>query len=452
MKKKRTTLIVGILFLCIGLQLFNYGASTANGPFLTELGGYQHYSLINAFGSTGSMIALPAVGAIMNKIGRKKVIILGNFIMFSARCCVLLTDETFTFMLLQFFGAFGMGLILSVPHSLVATVFSHQESLKYYGFISTMTVLGALISPLVAGILIDAELTRIAYLIWIPVSLIGVVLILKNCNSSAASSKLKFDTLGLFYLAALVIPLILWMGLAGKVFSWISAGLFLPGIATISAFLLVRHSLRIDNPTVPLHIFQYKKFRTAFTVNFLLVPFSTCSAGYVLVYILYTMEKSATIGSTGAMPNTVLTMIGGLIVGRILAKNFSKNLRALMIVSSLCFAGALLCFSLLSAKSPMLQVWLGSALGGIANAIAQTCLTPFFQDDLPAEARTAAQGMFQFSSLCGSALFGSASGIAISSSGGNIKYAFYIALAMAVINVFLVFRFLTVPQKQTASQ
>lgn len=451
MKKKSSMLIVGILFLCVGLQFFNYGASTANGSLLTKMGGYQHYSLINAFGSTGSMIALPAVGAITNKIGRKKVITLGVFIMLAARCFILITDKTFVFMLLQFFGAFGMGLILSVPHSLVATFFSHQESLRCYGLISSMTALGALVSPLLAGILIDAELTRIAYLIWIPLTLVGVILILKNYDLRTASSKLKFDTLGLCYLAAFVIPLVLWLGLAGKLFPWISAGLCLPGVAIVSAFLLAKHSLQVDNPTVPLHIFQHKKFRTAFAVNLLLVPFSTCSAGYVLIYILYTMEKSATVGSTGAMPNTILTMIGGLVTGRVLAQNFSKNVRKLMIISVFCFFGALLCFSLLDANSSMLQVWLGSALGGIANAIAQTCLTPFFQGDLPENTRTTAQGMFQFSSLCGSVLFGSASGIAISSSGGNTKYAFYIALAMAVINVFLVFRFLTVPQKQTAS-
>lgn len=449
--KKDKLLIMGIFILCVGLQFFNYGGSTANGPFLTQNNGYQYYSLVNALGSAGSMIALPAVGAISNRIGRKKIILLGTAIMFAARCAIQITGNPFVFMLLQFMGSFGVGLILSVPYSLIGQIFSQQESIRYYGLLSTMNAIGALSGPFVAGLMLDAGYTKAVYLLWIPLVAAGVFLIIKNCANTVPVRTVKFDKLGLLYLAVFVVSFILWLGLSGKVFPWLSLVLLLLFAAIMSAVLLIKHSCRIQNPTVPVHIFRYKNFRTAFSVNFLLVPFSTCSAGYVLVYILYTMEKSATVGSTGAMPNTILTMIGGLVIGRILAQNFSKNVRKLMIISVFCFFGALLCFSLLDANSSMLQVWLGSALGGIANAIAQTCLTPFFQAGLPKEENVAAQGMYQFSSTCGSAVFGAIAGAAISTSGGNTKYAFYIALAMAVINVFLVFRFLTVPQKQTAS-
>lgn len=447
--KSKRILTAGLFLLCVGLQFFNYGGSTANGPFLTELGGYHFYSLVNSLGSAGSMIALPAVGAICNKTGRRNIICIGTAIMLTARCAIQITVNSFVFMVWQFIGSFGAGLIMSIPYSLFGMMFEQQTAVRYYGFLATMNALGALCGPVFAGMLVDAGYTKAAYVIWIPLILISLILIFHSCPNIKGNTVKKFDVLGLFYLAAFVASFVLWLGLSGKVFPWISYGLILLVIAVISAVLLVRHSTHIDNPTVPLHVFRYKNFRTAFTVNFLLVPFATCSAGYVLMYILYTMGQTTTVGSTGAMPNTILTMVGGLFMGRILAKNFAFNIRKMMQISTICFAGALLCFSSLQPESSMVQVWIGSALGGVANSIAQTCLTPFFQHDLPRNEVVAAQGMYQFSSTCGSAIFGSVAGVAIAATGGNVKCAFYIAFAMALVNIILVFTNIRIPQNST---
>lgn len=445
--RSKRIITVGVFLMCVGLQLFNYGGSTANGPFLTELGGYHFYSLVNSLGSAGSMIALPAVGAIGNKTGRRNIICIGAAIMLVARCAIQITSNSFVFMALQFVGSFGAGLIMSIPYSLVGSMFEQHMAVRFYGYLATMNALGALLGPFLAGILVDGGYTKIAYLIWIPFIFISLILIFCSYPNIKSDTEKKFDVLGLCYLAIFVVSFVLWLGLSGKAFPWISTGLILLAIAIVSVILLVKHSKHIDNPTVPLHVFRYKNFRTAFTVNFLLVPFATCSAGYTLMYILYTMGQSTTVGSTGAMPNTILTMVGGLFVGRILAKNFALGIRKMMIISSVCFAGALLCFSLLQPGSSMIQVWIGSALGGIANSIAQTCLTPFFQYNLPQNETIAAQGMYQFSSTCGSAIFGAVAGVAITATGGNVKYAFYLAFLMALINILLVLKFVKVPQK-----
>lgn len=201
--------------------------------------------------------------------------------------------------------------------------------------------------------------------------------------------------------------------------------------------LLFKHSFKTENPTVPLYIFKYPRFRAAFFSNMLLVTFSTCAAGYVLIYILYTMNKSATLGSTSTMPSTIMIMICGLFMGRVLAKNFIKNVRMLMIVCAFCILAALLCFCMLTAESSMLLVWIGSALGGIGNSIAQTCLTPFFQYGLPQEEIASAQGMYTFSSTCGSTIFVAVVGVLVGIT-GTVKIVFYTAAILAFINVVLV--------------
>lgn len=446
--KNKSLLIAGVFILCVGLQFFNYGGSTAVSPFLTALGAYQYYSLVSSLGSAGSMIALPAVGAVSNKIGRRNILILGSAIMLIARAAIQFTNNIFLFMVWQTMGSFGSGLIMSIPYSLIGSLFEQKDAVRYYGFLATFNALGALCGPVIAGILVDAGLVKISFLIWIPLVILSLIMISISYPNLKVDSKQKFDIVGLGYLAAFVVPLVLWLGLSGKVFPWFSPGLILLLIAVIAAIFLYKHSPKVANPTVPLHVFKYRNFRTAFAVNFLLVPFATCSAGYVLVYILYSMEKSTTMGSTGAMPNTILIMICGLFMGRILARNFVRNIRIMMIISSLCFAGALLCFCLLQPESPMIQVWIGSALGGIGNSIAQTCLTPFLQYDLPKYEHVAAQGMYQFSSTCGSSIFGAIAGVLIGLSGGNTKFAFYFAFLLALVNVALVCFFVKIPEKR----
>jgi len=431
-------LLLGVLLLCTGMQFFSYGGNTAMGPLLTALGGYQYYSLVASLGSAGTMMALPAVGAIGGKIGRRTVILLGITIMLLSRTAMQSVDNVYLLMMWQMLGSVGMGLIMSAPYAIVGSLFERVTAMRYYGFIATFNALGALCGPLLSGRLVDAARLRLPFLIWIPLVGMGVLLLMKSYPNTRDIDATKFDWLGLGYLAVFVVTLVLWLGLSGKLFPWISMGLVLPVITAAAAVLLLRHSKEVERPAVPLYMFQYKRFRTAFFSNLLLVTFSTCAAGYVLIYILYTMNKSTTLGATSTMPSTVLIMVCGLFMGRILARNFEKNVRTLMVICSLCIFSALLCFSLLTPESSMIQVWLGSALGGIGNSIAQTCLTPYFQHGLPKEEFAAAQGMYQFSSTCGSSLFGAVVGVLMGLNGGDPKAAFYLACALAFINIILV--------------
>ena len=119
----------------------------------------------------------------------------------------------------------------------------------------------------------------------------------------------------------------------------------------------------------------------------------------------------------------------------------------LMITCALCILAALVCFCMLTPNSSMLLVWVGSALGGIGNSIAQTCLTPFFQYGLPKEEIASAQGMYTFSSTCGSTIFVAVVGVLVNIF-GTVKVVFYTAAIMGLINVILVFMRVKISQEE----
>ncbi len=448
--KNKNLFLIAVLLLGTGTQFFNYGCNTAMTPLLKEINGYHLYSLAAALGSTGTMVALPAVGALGGKAGRRNIIVIGAAIMLACMVGTYFTYDPYLFMVLRFLSSLGSGLVMSAPFSIIGTVWDRQQAMKYYGFISTFNAVGALCGPLAAGALVDAGMGRLPFFLWVPFYVFAVAVICMAYPNVKQETGSRFDVLGLFYLACTVVPLILWLGLSGdgKPLAWAGPGLILP-VVVVFAVLLTKHSAKLAHPTVPLRMFKQKRFRTAFFINMLVVCFSTVTSGYVLNYILYSMNRSTTVGSTSTMPMNIVLVICGLFMGSILRKNFVKNVRTMMLIGTLALLAGLSCYSLLQPDSPMLLVWIGSAVGGLGNSMNQTCMTPFFQYGLPKEDFAAAQGMYQFSSTGMASVFVPFVGVFVNMT-GSIKPVFYIATILAAVNVVLVFCFVKITKEEEA--
>ena len=312
--KNKNLFLIAVLLMGTGTQFFNYGCNTAMTPLLKEINGYHLYSLAAALGSTGTMVALPAVGALGGKAGRRNIIVIGAAIMLACMVGTYFTYDPYLFMVLRFLSSLGSGLVMSAPFSIIGTVWDRQQAMKYYGFISTFNAVGALCGPLAAGALVDAGMGRLPFFLWVPFYVFAVAVICMAYPNVKQETGSKFDVLGLFYLACTVVPLILWLGLSGdgKPLAWAGPGLILPVVVIVFAVLLTKHSAKLAHPTVPLRMFKQKRFRTAFFINMLVVCFSTVTSGYVLNYILYSMNRSTTVGSTSTMPMNIVLVICGL--------------------------------------------------------------------------------------------------------------------------------------------
>lgn len=450
--KNKKLFLIAVLVMCTGMQFFNYGGNNAMAPLLTSMNGYHLYSLVAALGSAGTMITLPAVGAIGDKVGRRNIVLVGTGLILVARVAIQFTYNPYVFMVWQLLGSIGSGCIISAPYSMIGATYGPKEAMKYYGFIATFNAIGSLFGPLCAGALVDAGIGRLPFLLWVPFFLFSIPVIVIAFPNIKRPSNSKFDLMGLLYLAGAVMSFVLWTGLSGngKPLAWVGPGLLLPVATILCVILLVRNNAKIERPTVPLHVFKNVRFRIAFFSNMMLVAFSTCASGFLVNYLLYVMNKSATLSSTSTLPMTIVIVIAGLFVGSILAKNFRKNIRILMIVSTGCILCALACFSALQPTSPMILVWIGSACGGLGNAIAQSCLTPYFQYGMAPEEMPAAQGMYQFSGTGGATIFVAVVGVLVGAT-GSIKPVFYTGLLLAIINFIMILTCLRITDQDVAA-
>ena len=61
-KQKNWAFIIGILIMCVGMQIANYGTAVCVSGEVNKMGAMQYYVLINCLGSLGMMLILPLVG------------------------------------------------------------------------------------------------------------------------------------------------------------------------------------------------------------------------------------------------------------------------------------------------------------------------------------------------------------------------------------------------------
>lgn len=184
------------------------------------------------------MVALPAVAALGRKIGSKTVLFLGAFLMLFGRVGMQFANSVFTIGLFNFLGSFGSGFVITAPFVMIGTAFERSASIKYYGYIATFNAIGSLIGPPLAGMLVDVNLPRISFLLWIPLYVFSLIAIGMLYPNSKSQSKEKFDVTGWLYLAIMVFAFVMWTGLSGKVFPWLSFGLLLPVAVAVFAWLL----------------------------------------------------------------------------------------------------------------------------------------------------------------------------------------------------------------------
>jgi MFS family permease len=347
----------------------------------------------------------------------------------------------------------GIGLFISAPYLLITAAVEAKDRPKFFGFIATFNAIGALSGPLLAGILIDLGFASAAFLAYAPIVVIAVILVLTLSPKTAGMqrpSQAKFDFLGLILLVFSISCLVLWISLGGRFIPWfglVGVTLLVIGIA---AFIgLVVYEGKQVNPVVSLSLFRKKRFTTAFLCVFVQAAYTTSAAGYTIVYVQQIMQAPASVSSTVTMPQTIVMLLLGLVLGSFLKKNFAGRIRMVCLTATVCStAGSFLLFSLQPA-SPMAIIYLATAIGGVAVAISQTAFTPFFQTELQPQEYGAAQGLYGFANTGGSCVFGSVAS-AVMNMGYSINTVYLVAAILCTFGLIVGFIGFRMPASQPA--
>ncbi|MBR0373614.1 MAG: MFS transporter [Mogibacterium sp.] len=448
-QSKKGLMIFATLFLMVGMMMASYSSNVLLPSELMKFADPTDtmYSLIYAFmaaiASTGMMIALPISGSLSAKFGAKTIILFGILAQFACKLAIPFIGSIVPFGIVYFLMGFFGGLFMAAPYSVMAELVTPQERPKYFGFLAAMSAVGALLGPLLTGIVSAKAGAKIAWPFYAVFLIIPFVLFLLFYPNRKRPG-MKFDFLGMLYLAIFVIPLIFWLSLGGGLFKRFSGiGLGLLALAIVALVLLIKRETTIEGPAVPLKMFAKPRFRTTFIVAALIVAYATTAGAYGIRYAQQVMGVSQTVSSTVTMPQTVVQFIVGLVIGGIIGKQFKKKFRAVGLLSVIVYIVALLIMWSLKPDSPIALLLLATGIGGIGQGISQSQYAAFFQTELKMEEIRPAQGMYQFSqtgfSSIITAVYGLAQGL-----GAQMHDLFLIGAlicALGLVVAFIGFRF-----------
>ncbi|WKY43906.1 MFS transporter [Eubacteriaceae bacterium ES2] len=440
---KKGFMVVVLLFTMITATASGYSNNVVLPVFLTKMNMLDYYAVFAALSSMGMMTALPLGGSLSAKFGGKAVILFGLIAQFAARAIMVVVPNIIVFAILYTLAGFFSGLYMVAPYSVMAEVVSPEERPKHFGFVAAASAVGALTGPLLAGIISDIvspEIAFVSYAIFAIIPIIGFTTSYPNRKVQMG----KFDLLGIVYLVVFVCCLVMWLSLGNKLFSFVSPiGIALPILAITALTLMIRREAKIDNPAVPILMFKKKRFRYTFIIQALIVAYATCIGAYGIVYAQQIMQLGAMVSSTITMPQTIVQFIVGLFIGAFVGKAFKKRFRVVGLLSITTYLIGLLIFYTLTPDSAIFIIYLATGIGGIGQAISQSCYAAFFQTELKIEEIKQAQGMFAFSQTGGSSVFMAITGVLLTF-GLTLNQVFLVGaifVLTALVLAFFGFRF-----------
>jgi MFS family permease len=436
---KKTAIVFAVMMLYAGFASSGYGVNVIFPLKMELMDAMEYYPLRSATGTLGMMVALPLVGKLCDVFGTKAVVIFGVILQAVFRFLLIHSDTWQTLILFHMVSMVGVGFYVSAPFAILSDVFAPKDRPKYFGMLIAFKAIGSLTGPLVTGVLMDKGALGPAFMSYIPFTVIAMPFIFAfypNIKTNRMQGR-KFDFCGLALVVVGVSCVILFLTLCGQLFGWLSPqGLTLLIVGATSLLLLVRLENRHENPTVAIHLFRKKRFRSAFLCAMCMSAFGGTFGAYIYVYAQQIMHVSATLSSTATMPMTIAQVFFGFIFGRYFAKHFISRFRpaALFSVAVTVVAMGALCF--LTPSSSMFLIYLGSILGGVGSVMPQSVFANFFQTELKPEEIGAAQALFTFGGTAGSSLFLAVTGTMFNA-GLSYTHVFILAVAFCVAGLVI---------------
>ncbi len=464
-RRKNWAFILGVLIMCIGMQIANYGTAVCVSGEVQRMGAMDYYVLVGAMGSLGMMLILPVVGKLTAIFSLQTMIAAGICIQFLGRLGMIFSNTWIPYALSYLLQSIGGGFYVSSAYINMGGAVEPQERAKFFGYIPLANAVGAIFGPVLVSSMYAAGgiAAKMAYIINLPITLLGFALIFKDCSTRKTPGATKgFDFLGLGLTVLGIACMVLWLNLGGKTFQWISlpsAALLVAGV-TFLAWLAKRETT-IANPAVPLRMFKNKRLLAAFLCAIVASAYSTCSASYSIMWIRINYSGfpgSTLFNGTASLPQQVVMVILGLFLGGYIGKKFTRRFRPFGIAAmaaAMVATGLLYClkFSGTAAENNiitigdipvgMLMIWLAVSIGGFTSVVAQSTFSVFWQSNTPKEDIPSGQAMYSFGSTGGSCIFGAVVGVVLGTS-GDYSRAFatgFVFAAIGLIVAILGFRF-----------
>jgi EmrB/QacA subfamily drug resistance transporter len=333
-------------------------------------------------------------GALVDRLGAKRVVILGGVLFAAAALCCGLAPNIGVLLAARVVQATGSAMLTPSCTALIVGAFpdSHRAT-AVAGYAATGSIASGF-GPTLGGLLVDAGGWRWAFYAMVPGGVIGAVLVALLVADTRTSTRRPVPDLIGVGLIITSVGLVISGLVETRSWGWGDPRVLLAiAVGLGLGVVLVHRSLRHPAPALDLTLFRHPSFAAANLGTFV---FSTGFFGVFFGYPLFLTDVWGYGARTAGLLMTPIAACGVIVAplaGRVIR---ARGLGALLVPAGALVAAGSLLLLVAADSEPDMRVWLpGIFLTGIGASAAWPCFYAGVVADVPSDRYAAASGINQ---------------------------------------------------------
>ena len=436
-KGKKNAVQIGCICMMLSVAMYGLVFATLTSPILESVNAMGYVSLFSIFAGMGVSIMTPIGGKLGDLIGRRNIVVIPGFV----RSLVPL-------MILRLLIGFAQGAFTAAPYIIAGLINERKDVPKAMGMLATAIAVGGFGGSIIAGILTDMGLLKVAILMPAVPLILGVVLIGMNMPNVKREGKVSIDIPGIIALVVALAGILLALNF-GSAMGWgnpmIIAG-FVIGI--VALVVLVKIEGKSAEPLIPLKLFKNSQYTVLLIVGFICYFYQSAMNVYAPIGAMKVMGASTSAAGALQMPRTIITIFLPTMAGVWVGKKASNAWKA-MVVGTLFVAVPMAVMGFTTPSTSIIIYFVALTITGIAESYRSVSITPSAQATLqPADMGVGTSLVNFVNSLAttiAAAVFGAAYNLNTAADPTNVAYiqngvdsVFRLAAIVAVIGLVLV--------------
>ncbi|GAA1976993.1 hypothetical protein GCM10009718_11640 [Isoptericola halotolerans] len=298
--------------------------STALPRIVADLGGSQHsYTWVVTAMLLTMTVSTPLWGKLADLTNRKVLIQVALVITVVSAAAAGFSQDMGTLITFRALQGVGAGGLMSLATVLMSDIISPRERGKYMGLMGGVMAVAQIGGPLMGGVITDSFLGwRWTFFVGVPFAVAALIVLQKTLHLPARGRrKVTIDYLGATLIALGVALLLVWVTFAGDQFAWASwqTGAMVGG-AVVSLAVAVLVERKVSEPIIPLHLFRNRTFVLSIVASAAVGVAMFGTAVFLSQYLQLARGKTPTEAGLLTIPMVVGTMLGGIVLGRIISR------------------------------------------------------------------------------------------------------------------------------------
>jgi MFS family permease len=281
--------VVGVALLMASID--QTSVATALPAIQNDVGGSLAWTswTITVY-ALGQIMAMPIAGKLTDQFGRKNIFLAAIAMFTLTSLCAGMAGDIAILIVVRMFQGMAAGAIMPSATGIVADQFGRDRD-RAIGLFTSIFPIGAIIGPVVGGVLVTYTSWRAIFLINLPIGVLLLVLVTVLIRRTPRTRAARIDFRGIGLLCGLLLSTmtaITALGTPGDLRLQLIAAGIAAAVAALLGWRFLRHARRDPDAVVPMRLLRGRTFGVMNTIN---VMFGAAALGFGTLVPIYAEHR-----------------------------------------------------------------------------------------------------------------------------------------------------------------